>query len=182
MKSFSIAASGSRSRFWDERYIVTLSEIKSQGTSDVSSLVKFDRKMDVSGYKIINREKCDGFIDIVNGSNLSSAQISTSSLLRAEGWLAISVDKPTLPDAVFLVLIDDRGNYFFFETRRTLRPDVGAAFHKFELDNSGYIANVDVSAFAGQYTLGLAMRYLGNIEMCPRSQFTGSVINIGKSE
>jgi hypothetical protein len=180
VKSFSITSSGGHSFFWNDKYIVAFSGLKSQPPLDISSIVKFDSMIeDVSKYNVIKRDKCDGAIDAVNGASPSSGQISTSRLLKVQGWFASSVDKPTLPDAVVIFLIDDRGKKFFFQTRRTIRPDVGAVFGKPELNNSGYVANVDVSGFVGQFTLGLAIKDLGNVEICPSSNFTAQ-INIPK--
>jgi hypothetical protein len=174
VKEFYLTTSRGGRAFWDDRYIVTLSEIRLPSASDIF------KRINVSNYKIIKREKCDGSIDAINGTSPSSGRIGASGTLRVEGWLANSIDRPALPDAVYLVLVDDKGNQFFFETRQVLRPDVGAHFKKSELNNAGFVTNVDVLAFTGQYTLGLAMSYLENIEMCPPSM--GSIINIIQSQ
>jgi hypothetical protein len=179
VKSFSIASSGGNSFFWNDRYMVAFSGIKSRRPLDMSSFVKLDSVIeDVSKYNVIKRDKCDGAIDAVNGTSPSSERISISGLLKVQGWLASSVDKPRLPDAAVLFLIDDKGNQSFFQTRRTVRPDVGTAFGKPELNNSGYTTSLDVSTLTGQFTLGLAARELGNIEMCPLT----TKVNIYKAE
>jgi len=138
------------------------------GSTPAALAEVLDGPINLSSYQTVTAEKCDGSIDVINGISPPPAQLSTSGLLKMTGWVAISVDKGTLPEAVFMVLSDDKGNHKFFKTRSTSRSDVGAHFKKPELGNSGYISNVNVSALTGTHILGLAVQQSGKIEICPQ--------------
>jgi hypothetical protein len=75
-------------------------------------------------------EKCEGFIDRINGESSIPAKFSVSGLLRVEGWLATSVDKGTLPEAVYAILTDTQDRYKYLKAHFIHRPDVGPYFKK----------------------------------------------------
>jgi hypothetical protein len=47
-----------------------------------------------------------------------------------------------------------------------LREDVNQAFKKPEMGNVGFRSTIDVSGFNGNYVLGLAMEYQGQLTIC----------------
>ncbi len=167
VKSYAIAPSHGKTMLWNDEYTVTLSQIRTISSYDFSKIYKFDSFYDkLLSSKVTYTEKCDGFIDGVNGMSPAPTQFSASGLLRVNGWLAASIDKATLPEAVFVILTDDHGNHSYLRTRRTPRPDVGGLFKKPELNESGFSTFADISAIEGQYTLGLALKQSNKIKIC----------------
>ena len=129
-----------------------------------------------AGYtEALSTTHCDGTIDIVNGIFPAPAELSVSGSLKVDGWLAVSVDKATLPEAVYVVLTDSQGKHSYFRTRQTLRPDVGDYFKKSKLNESGYTVTADVSKMVGQYTLGLAIKEANQIKICPQFKITVTI-------
>jgi hypothetical protein len=114
-------------------------------------------------------EECEGNIDMVNGIPFTAEKLSTSGLLSMSGWLATSVNKGSLPEAVYVILTDTQGKHLYFKTRRMPRPDVGEYFKNPKLDESGYSIVGDIAALNGPYTLGLAIKQSGKMKIC--SQF-----------
>ncbi len=169
VKSITIAPSVERSIFWNMDYIVTFSQVNTSAPIDLSQLFKFDKFDDkLSGSNITTAEKCDGFIDSVNGQSPISPKISVSSLLNINGWSAASVEKSILPEAVYIVLTDDKGKHNFVKAHKIVRGDVRAYFKKPELNDSGYEVMADISTLNGQYSLGLAIKLSDKIVMCPQ--------------
>lgn len=167
VKSIAIAPLDGGTKLWNNKYTATFSQIKTNSPVDLSKIYKFDEfDSELSGSKVTEAEKCDGSIDVVNGTNPAPAKFSASGLLSVNGWLTASVNKATLPEAVYVVLTDDKGNHSYLRTRRKSRPDVGAHFNKPELNRSGYSTMVDISALGGQYTLGLAIKNSSKIIIC----------------
>jgi hypothetical protein len=163
---------------WKDEYVITLSKIKTGAPIDMSKIHKFDGFDDeLSDSKVMAAEKCDGSIDVVNGMSPTPAKFSASTLLNVNGWLAVSVDKAALPEAVYVVLTDDLGNHKYLRTRRTPRPDVGAYFKKPELNESGYSTIADISTLAGKYTLGLAIKQSNKIKICPQFKIPATITN-----
>jgi hypothetical protein len=170
VKSFAITPSHGKTMLWNDEYTVTLSQIRNTFPSvDLSKIYKFDGFVDkLLGTKMTYAKKCGGSIDVVNDTSPAPTHFVASGLLRVNGWLASSVDKGTLPEAVYVVLTDDHGNNSYLRTRRTSRPDVGAQFKKPELNESGFSTFADISALEGQYTLGLALKQSDKIKICPQ--------------
>ncbi len=123
--------------------------------------------------KIEHADKCDGSIDIING-DLAPRQFSATSLLSVKGWLAISTEKSLLPESAMLVLSDASGPRYLISTKKTPRPDVGAAFKDSHLDASGFDStNADTSPLEGDYTLSLAYGDKVSIMLCPQPKIAG---------
>lgn len=130
---------------------------------------KFDKVLEISENRDVSvAEKCDGYIDAINGVSPTPLHVSVSGLLNVRGWLAKSAEEGLLPDSVLLVLKSSKGGNTFIETHKTPRPDVGAYFKKPTLNPSGYESTADVSAIVGNYTLGVAFAEGNHIEICPQ--------------
>lgn len=125
--------------------------------------------------EVVKADKCDGNIDSVNGTPPSQATFSNSAKLTVSGWLAVSVDKATLPEAIYVVVTDAQGKRNYLRTHVTTRPDVGAYFKKPELSQSGFSTIADISVLEGQYTLGLAMKEAGKIKLCPQFNIKATI-------
>jgi hypothetical protein len=169
VKSVMIAPADGDNRFWSNEYTVTFSQFKTNSPIDISKIYKFDGFSDESLIsKVTTAEKCDGSINVINGVSPAPTKLSVASLLKLNGWLAVSVAKAALPEVVYVVLTDDQGNHKYIKTHHTARPDVGAYFKKPELNNSGFSTSADISALAGKYTLGLAIKEHDEIKICPQ--------------
>ena len=127
------------------------------------------------GLELVMADKCDGSIDSVNGTTPSQATFPNSAKLMVSGWLAVSVDKATLPEAIYVVLTDAQGNRKYLKTHVKTRPDVGAYFKKPELSRSGFSTIADISTLEGQYTLGLAIKEAGKIKLCPQFNIQATI-------
>ena len=127
------------------------------------------------GLEVVMADKCDGNIDSVNGETPSPATFPNSAKLRVSGWLAVSVDKATLPEAIYVVVTDAQGKRNYLKTHVKTRPDVGAYFKKPELSQSGFSTIADISALEGQYTLGLAIKEAGKIKLCPQFNIQATI-------
>ncbi len=161
---------------WKKNYTVTFSQIKMEPPIDISGLFKFDEFEDeIADSEIITAEKCEGNIDVINNTSPIPETLSASGFLSVNGWLAISVDQATLPEAVYVVLRDTHGNHNFLRTRKNPRPDVGAYFKKPELAGSGYITMADISALEGQYSFGLAIKQSDKIKICPQFKIPATI-------
>jgi hypothetical protein len=169
VKSITIIPRDGKTSLWNDEYTVTFNQFRSPTPIDLSKIYKFDGFDDkLSDSKITMAKKCDGSIDAINNMSPAPKQFSASNLLRVNGWLAASVDKKALPEAVYVVFTDNQNNSKYLRTRVTLRPDVGTAFKKPELDKSGYDTMADISALEGKYTLGLAIKMSDNVQICPQ--------------
>jgi hypothetical protein len=169
VESMVIGSNAGGTMLWKNRYSVTFSQIRTGVPIDISWLYKFDEFDDeLSASDVIPAEKCEGNIDVVNDTFPIPENFSVSGLLSVNGWLVVSVEEAILPEAVYVVLTDDQGNHKYIRTRQNPRPDVGAYFNKPELARSGYITMADISAFEGQYSLGLAIKQSDKIKICPQ--------------
>jgi len=127
------------------------------------------------GLELVMADKCDGSIDSVNGTTPSQATFPNSAKLMVSGWLAVSVDKAALPEAIYVVVTDAQGKRNYLKTHVKTRPDVGAYFKKPELSQSGFSTIADISALEGQYTLGLAIKEAGKIKLCPQFNIQATI-------
>ncbi len=176
VKSMAIAPRDGKTLLWKDEYTVTFSQIKTGDPINVSGILKFDGfDEELSDSEVITADSCDGYIDEVNSISPPPAKVSVSTLLYVNGWLAASIEKATLPEAVYLVLTDAQGKHKYLKTRTTIRPDLGSHFQKPELSQSGFTTIVDVSALEGQYTLSLAMKESGTIKLCPQFNIPATI-------
>lgn len=112
---------------------------------------------------------CNGFIDSLNGIAPQNRRIP-SGVLSVEGWL---VSNSTMsPDAgeTYIYLLDDAGEYSFFNVEKTVREDVKVHFGKLDMIDPGYISTFKTNGFYGEYKLGLARGVNGDVEICNNPQ------------
>jgi hypothetical protein len=169
VKSFVIVPVGG-AHFWDENFKVTFKQISLPPPVDIPNLYKFDPIEDDNSARPVSvAERCDGYIDSVNGGLPGPSGFTASGHLKIDGWLAKSVkqDVPP-PQSVLVVLTDGNGRNIFIKTRHKPRPDVAAVFGKPALEKSGYTSVADISTLDGKYILGLAFVEGDHIERCPQ--------------
>jgi hypothetical protein len=171
VKSMAIEQLNNGPSLWNSNYTITFSRIKTPVPMDITKVYKFDGfDKNLSSLKAVAAEKCEGFIDAVNGMSPAPATLSASTLLNMNGWLAVSVDQGILPEAVYAVLTDSQGKRRYIKTRTIPRPDVGAFLKKPALNQSGFSIMTDISALKGRYDLELAIKEKESdkIKICPQ--------------
>ncbi|KQV44885.1 hypothetical protein [Duganella sp. Root336D2] len=158
-----------RNIFWRNSFEIELFALEYKADEGVIAKYGFAQVEDRTGFgNPVLVEKCDGSIDSANGVSPAQTVVSAAALLNVNGWLALSADAAELPDKTYLMLTSEQGTRYFVETQQTERPDVGAHFHKPQLNQSGYVATADVTKLAGDYTLGLAYEKGNSMFMCPQ--------------
>ncbi|AXV92286.1 hypothetical protein CJO79_15495 [Ralstonia solanacearum] len=173
VKSFSIHATGG-DWLWKKKFTVRFGKVVVPPHPGTLASLHLAKPANVpAGTDIRIAERCEGSIDGINGLSPAPAQFGARGLLRVNGWLAIQTEKERLPKKALLVLASAEGKLTFIETRRVVRPDVGAHFGSALLQLAGYTAIADVSQVAGDRTLGLAFEQDGRIEICPQFRVAG---------
>jgi hypothetical protein len=168
---------GRRSHFWEDRYDVTFSQVRTVASANLSTLVQFDPFDESMSDSVATvADACDGSIDKINHSP-TAAGLSASGVLEVDGWLAPSVARGKLADAVYVVLTDVQGHRHYLKTHLSPRPDVAAYFKNPAIGNAGYSAVADISDLNGDYGLGLAFRSAGELKVCPQFKIP---VKIGK--
>jgi hypothetical protein len=110
-------------------------------------------------------ESGEGSIDTIDDSAAAS-EVTVGALVSVVGWMAVSVEKGVLPDAVYVTLTNQDGQVVYVKARRAARTDVAAHFNQPKLRESGFVAIFPSSRMRGNLILGLAREREGRIELC----------------
>jgi hypothetical protein len=110
--------------------------------------------------------KCIANIDRINGAPVSRDSAIAADNLSIGGWMVISPSEGIAPDKVFVTLKQENGVTERVGATKISRPDISAHFNNPNLDNAGFLANVDTSSLKGNVTLGLAREYAGKVQEC----------------
>jgi hypothetical protein len=111
----------------------------------------------------------DGSIDIINGIFPAPKKLEASGFLSIEGWLAVSAKNGIVPDDIFVTLIDSKKRIKYYKcTHRKPRNDVKVFYNHPEMPDVGFTSTIDLRGVRGDYVLGLAIGYKGNLEQCNR--------------
>lgn len=122
------------------------------------------------------QETYKGHMDTIN--SVPAPQVSTlkkNQPITCIGWLAASIEPPSLPAKVYITLTDAQGNMIIYKAKYNLnRPDVAAAYNKDKLELSGFSGTFHPGNLKGEYQLGIAIEKDGQIEKCldPNLQFS----------
>ncbi len=107
------------------------------------------------------------YIERINGANAPIYENSTSiGLLSVEGWLAVSAAEGITADTTFVTMTDTNGITKYLKTRSTPRHDVNKMYKHPSMPDVGFTTLVDVAGLQGNYVLGLARVYKGQLERC----------------
>lgn len=176
VKSISISPKGGNSIFWKSEYTISLTRVKSKVFSDVSKIYDFDDfESSVPLSDIVQAEKCDGSIDVINQITPAPEHINLNGIMHINGWLASSVEKGAIPEETYIVFTDSESNHKFLKTHAVLRRDVGDYFKRPALSMSGYSSVADISSVHGDQFIGLAMKVSGKIEICPQFKIKATI-------
>ena len=118
--------------------------------------------------RVVEADRCDGSIDVLDGASPMPASVATTHFLHVRGWLARSAAAGELPETTYVTLTDAAGSRWLIAARGTPRPDVAAYFRQPRLVDAGYAVAADVSALDGEYSLGLAYGDAGTLVLCPQ--------------
>lgn len=88
-------------------------------------------------------------------------------MLHVNGWLALSTEKGSLPDAAKLILNDVEGRDYIVSTEREQRLDVGNVFKMEILNGSGYRVMTNVSSLQVA-SVRMAYEDKGELFVCPQ--------------
>ena len=106
-------------------------------------------------------------IDSINNSvNGVLSNTTAIGLLSVRGWLAASISEGVLADASFVTMTDTKGVTQYLTTHSIPRRDINKAYRQPTLADIGFNSTVDVTGLNGNYTLGLARAYRGQLERC----------------
>ena len=166
VKSIRISSLGNF-KDWKRVFTIKFSSLKNVQSAD-PEVIYHDLAHPIEMSTLLVAMKCDGSIDVVNGTNPAPQRAKVSNILSVSGWLATSIKAGTIPDKTFITLIGSDGQHLLFPTIKSLRPDVGTYFKNPVLDNSGYTTIADISKLHGYYRLGLAYQNGATEELCPQ--------------
>ena len=146
------------SLFWGDTYALKLKAYRGEGVT-VMPEISLDSIIDSipEGYVETQPVKCEGSIDVVNNVN---------NILSVEGWLAVSTKDLMVPDETFITLKQSDEATKYIKTHSKQRYDVNAGFRQPEMPNLGYSTIVDVTGLNGQYVLGFARGFRGELVQC----------------
>jgi hypothetical protein len=161
-------ADGNRHQSWNREYEITFTPLAQRDPVDVSPLLGLDAFEQGFLEPAPIAAPCQGSIDTINGRPPGPVRLSRSSLLTMDGWMAITVNPPVLPDAVYVVVTDAAGQRRYVRGRLAHRPDVALHFDQNVLENSGFTVTAPLTGFNGEYSLGLAIRHSHGISICPQ--------------
>ncbi|MFI4963709.1 MAG: hypothetical protein ACHP6H_07645 [Legionellales bacterium] len=109
---------------------------------------------------------CESSLDAVNGIHPIPDTLTADKTLTVQGWMAIDTKNGTVPDSVFVTLTAANGKAQYVKARSTPRSDVKEYFKQPNMSDPGFEANIDTSSLDGNYVLGLARLYQGQVEQC----------------
>ena len=160
------AAGGGAS--WRKELTVEFSALVSPRRPALLDVLDFSRPAPVQHARVVEADRCDGSIDVLDGASPMPASVATTHFLHVRGWLARSAAAGELPETTYVTLTDAAGSRWLIAARGTPRPDVAAYFRQPRLVDAGYAVAADVSALDGEYSLGLAYGDAGTLVLCPQ--------------
>lgn len=174
VKSFSISSDDSAGIFWSPVYSLNLRKVKLELNTETENANLFDARSATtpeskSPPSIL---RCEGSIESVNANLPSSHETIVRGALYVNGWMGVAPRDGIVADSVFVTLKNDSGAITYVRTHRTRRADIKNHFNHPEMPEPGYTAMIDVSDWkGGQYTLGLARTYQGQLSLCQQFNY-----------
>jgi hypothetical protein len=168
VKSFTMSSDDRLGLFWNSGYSLRLHTLDLRKNSEVENSSLFD-KMDEAPPASVSPPSalsCEGSVESVNASRASSGSTTVDSALYITGWMSIAAKDGITPDSVFVLLTSESGREFYIRVRSTPRDDIKRHFNQPGMPDPGFTALIDVSGLKGNYTLGLARTYRGNLGVC----------------
>lgn len=129
--------------------------------------IKYNEPVTVAPNVSVTDIDCEGSIDQLTEPTAADDFITPLTL---KGWLAKSTGQGALFDAIYITLTDKNHHHRFVASSKNSRGDLVAVFGKPELENAGYVANVDISGLRGDYKVSLSGRTGDQIFVCRNLQ------------
>jgi hypothetical protein len=154
--------------FWNKTYSIRVRKLNLLKNSDTENSFLFDETNEAvpGSLSASSTLACEGMIAAVNGTLPPFGSHTVRNTLSVQGWMTVSGKDGIVPDFVFVTLTSDSGKTVYIKAHSTPRDDVRWHFKQPWMPNPGYAAMTDVSSLSGQYTLGLARTYQGNLGIC----------------
>jgi hypothetical protein len=129
--------------------------------------VKFNEQVNSNLASTAQQIDCQGSIDSV----IQSQGVGENRTpLQASGWLAQSTSDGALFDHVYLSLTNQQKQITLVETNKMNRGDLINVFGHRELENAGFISNIDASQLHGPYVLSVSGRKGDELFSCRNLQ------------
>lgn len=175
VKSIKVYQAHSSDFSWQSKYSLQFDELEVARKIDPVKFFGFDPvDNDAGKLSLVNAQKCDGSIDMINGVN-PLPEIQLHRLMSVSGWLASSVSEGVPSEAVYIMLSDKTGKNTFVKAKVKSRIDVANAFKQPNLEYAGYSVEFDTEALQGVYSLRLAMKRNGRVEVCPEYLISATI-------
>jgi hypothetical protein len=166
MTSFAIRPSAHAWQ-WQPEIEVEFARLDAPTASPGFDLRPLDARVDL-GPDVAPSEavRCDGALDVVDGTSSAAPMIDASGVLLLVGWVSPDAREHLVPEAILLVLTDTQGAAHYYSTRQSARPNVGAASRGRPLAVAAFEARLDVGALAGRLEVGVAFLEQGRVRRC----------------
>jgi hypothetical protein len=168
VKDITISSGNHAGLFWKRTYSLNVRKLNLLKHSDTENSFLFDKMNEAAPESLSpsSRLACEGMIAAVNGTLLPSGSPTVGNALSVQGWMTVSGKDGIVPDLVFVTVTSESGKTVYIKAHSTPRDDVRWHFKQLWMPDPGYAAMADVSSLSGQYTLGLARTYKGNLGIC----------------
>ena len=176
VKSITISSDDRAGLFWNAAYSLRLRTLDLRKNTEIENSLLFDPVTDAMPASHLPplAHSCEGSVESVNASRPSPGVTTVEGALSITGWMGIAAKDGITPDSVFVLLTSESGRTLYIRAHGARRDDVKRHFNQPEMPDPGYAALIDVSGLKGNYTLGLARMYKGNLSFC--QQFRKSLL------
>jgi hypothetical protein len=168
VKNITMSSGDHAGLFWNKTYSLSVRKLNLLKNSDTENSFLFDEMNEAApgSLSASAAQVCEGMIAAVNGTLPPFGRPTVGNTLSVQGWMTVSGKDGIVPDFVFVTLTSDSGKTVYIKAHSTPRDDVRWHFKRPWMPDPGYAAMTDVSSLSGQYTLGLARTYQGNLGIC----------------
>jgi len=181
VESIAITPSYGDAILWDSIFTLKLKAYRGDETAtNVPELLYLGKSSPApDGYDRVTLSTCDGAIDAINPVTPAQRGKKVTRSLLVRGWLAVSAKGGIAPDDIFVTVRARSGGIAYIKAQRIPRNDVKVHYNQPTMPDVGYTATIDASMLEGEYLLGLARGFKGELVNC--TQFNVA-IRIGKTE
>jgi hypothetical protein len=139
---------------------------KNRPVLPISNLGNLVDSSSIKNYTFKPPSGCEGSIDLINYKSPAAQKEQISGSLNIDGWLAVSAKDGVVPDDVYITLQSSEGTKKYAKPERVARKDVNKYFKQPNMAKIGFTISINVADLNGEYTLGLARGYKGDLVQC----------------
>jgi hypothetical protein len=153
---------------WSPNFEVRFSLIELPPAQESKFLIKMQHFQEVAPEGVMQGAPivCEGVIDYLNDITPPPSSLHATTVLSLQGWLALSTQEGTVPEAVYVTLTDPQGKVLYLKADKIPRPDVKAHFKHPTMPDVGYRVFAKISDLSGDYILGLSQLNNGELKTC----------------